>query len=172
MWCAECASVLQFCKGKGLDPGAGGRTITDDVACLDLKAPGLDHASADNLPFPDESFDYVFTCHLIEHMPDTHAAIMEWLRVVRPGGHVVMIVPNTLYTKGQNTDATPHYYEWSPREFIEHIAQARCAGLWITANGMRVGNSEIVHAGDAAPRWSFGVVLRKDDAAAAEETAA
>ena len=159
MWCTEVASMLRFCAGRGLDPGAGGRTVSPDVVCHDIAADGV---SAMALPYQDGEFDYVFTCHLIEHMQDTSATIREWLRVVRSGGHVIMIVPNTLYTKGQNTDATPHYHEWAPREFIEEICGEPCLKPWIDAIGMSVGGATIVHAGDAMPRWSFGVVLRKD----------
>jgi SAM-dependent methyltransferase len=40
------------------------------------------------------AFGLVFSCGLIEHFDDTRAAIMEHLRVVRPGGRLLLMVPN------------------------------------------------------------------------------
>lgn len=39
-------------------------------------------------------FDIVFSSGLIEHFDDTRAVIAEHLRVVKPGGRLVLIVPN------------------------------------------------------------------------------
>lgn len=166
MWSIECASVREFCVGKGLDPGAGGRTFSPEMVRMDVMANHCPQVrgSAMHLPFRDQSFDFVFTVHLIEHMPDPRAAIAEWMRVVRVGGHVVMIVPNTLYTLGQNTDATAHHNEWTPREFVEKVLlKSACAGSWFTArHALDWLPAKIVHCDQACPQWSFAVVLRKE----------
>lgn len=49
--------------------------------------------SATNLPFPNESFDFVFTCTVLHHLPpeDQAAATQEIARVVKDGGHVAII---------------------------------------------------------------------------------
>ena len=57
-------------------------------AMVDVVAPG------DNLPFSDESFDFVISSHVIEHFYDPIKAIQEWLRVIRRGGYVYMIIPD------------------------------------------------------------------------------
>ena len=166
MWLHECASVAQFCVGRGLDPGAGGRTLTPDVVRLDANAthrPAI-RGSAITLPFADNVFDYVFTCHLLEHMRDPRAALTEWLRVVRPGGHVACIMPNTLFTQGQNTDPTPHWHEWTPRDFlVEVLEENACPEYWFRyRNELAWVNATVVHFDEAQPHWSFGVVLEKD----------
>ncbi len=51
-------------------------------------------AWGDDLPFDDESLDYVVSSHVLEHFYDPIKAIREWLRVVRPGGYVYMVVPH------------------------------------------------------------------------------
>ncbi len=43
-------------------------------------------ADAENLPFPDESFDVVFSYGVLHHTPDTAKAIREVYRVLRTGG--------------------------------------------------------------------------------------
>ncbi len=43
-------------------------------------------ASGDDLPFPDASFDRVFSHALFEHLPEPEKAAAEIFRVLRPGG--------------------------------------------------------------------------------------
>jgi len=49
-------------------------------------------ASADNIPFSDNSFDGVWSFGLLHHLPDDTArrAVKEMMRVSRPGGYVVV----------------------------------------------------------------------------------
>ena len=54
---------------------------------VDIVAPG------DDLPFKDNTWDFVLASHVIEHFYDPISAIEEWLRVVKPGGFVFMVVP-------------------------------------------------------------------------------
>lgn len=49
---------------------------------------------ADVLPFPPSSFDYVCLCDVLEHVPDVHQALREAVRVLHPGGHGIVRVPN------------------------------------------------------------------------------
>jgi SAM-dependent methyltransferase len=47
------------------------------------------------LPFDDQSFDAVTMFDLIEHVPDDRAAMAEALRVLRPGGYLLVSTPHT-----------------------------------------------------------------------------
>jgi ubiquinone/menaquinone biosynthesis C-methylase UbiE len=51
---------------------------------------------AEELPFPDGSFDAVFCCAVIHHLSDKAKGVSEMVRVVKPGGKVVMCEPNPL----------------------------------------------------------------------------
>ncbi|HWF18609.1 MAG TPA: class I SAM-dependent methyltransferase [Verrucomicrobiae bacterium] len=55
---------------------------------VDIVAPG------DELPLPDESYDFVISSHVIEHFFDPIRAIKEWWRVIKPGGYIFIIAPH------------------------------------------------------------------------------
>lgn len=45
------------------------------------------------LPIPDASYDVVIASHVLEHLENAPDALKDWLRVVRPGGHLLIGVP-------------------------------------------------------------------------------
>jgi glycosyltransferase involved in cell wall biosynthesis/ubiquinone/menaquinone biosynthesis C-methylase UbiE len=57
---------------------------------------GLDgrfvHHDAETLPFPDNSFDVVYSNGVIHHTPNTTTAVREIHRVLRPGGRAIVMV--------------------------------------------------------------------------------
>lgn len=186
MWRVECASVERWClpEAHGLDPGCGERTLYPSTVRVDMRPEVQPQHVADAcaLPFGDGEFDYVFTCHLLEHMRDPWAALREWLRVVRVGGHVATVIPNTWFTKAQNTDPTPHYFEWTPPEFARDVLRLsptllRTTPWYRMADARpdapfeplvlppplldRTWYAQLVQFSEACPQWSFAVVLRK-----------
>jgi ubiquinone/menaquinone biosynthesis C-methylase UbiE len=46
----------------------------------------ITQASTDNLPFADNSFDFVFSIGVLHHIPDTRQAMLDCVKKVRPGG--------------------------------------------------------------------------------------
>ena len=51
----------------------------------------LQVAPAESLPFPDESFDAVTVAFGLRNLPDRQRGLREMCRVVRPGGHAVVL---------------------------------------------------------------------------------
>ena len=93
-----------------LDIGCGGGLLAErfsgtgaQVTGLDPSGPSLDAAReharqrhldieyrqglAEELPFPDASFDLVYCCDTLEHVTSTDRAVAEAVRVLKPGGY-------------------------------------------------------------------------------------
>lgn len=54
---------------------------------------------ADNLPFPDDSLDFIFSSHVFEHLANPIGHLSHWFNKLRPGGIVLAVVPDLAGTK-------------------------------------------------------------------------
>src|SRR5579875_610697 len=50
--------------------------------------------AADAVPYPDASFDGILLLDVLEHVPDERSVLAEVARLLRPGGRLVLSVPN------------------------------------------------------------------------------
>ena len=70
------------------------RSTAVDVAYSPHDVRGVDvFAPADDLPFDDETFDFVLCTEVLEHCPDPRAVMREIARVLRPGGYTFLTTP-------------------------------------------------------------------------------
>jgi SAM-dependent methyltransferase len=51
------------------------------------------YALAEDMPYPDAYFDAVVSCDVLEHVQGYDAAVQQILRVLKPGGHLILRVP-------------------------------------------------------------------------------
>ena len=65
-------------------------------------ATGVVQAIGEWLPFPDGSFDTVFSNEVIEHVIDDARYAAEMVRVTRPGGRILIFCPNRWYPVEQH----------------------------------------------------------------------
>ena len=83
--------------GKGIDIGCGSDPVTPDVRRFDMEDGDANFITR----YVHEDFDFVYSSHCLEHMHDAQAALLEWWKLVRVGGHLIFVVPDEdLYEKG------------------------------------------------------------------------
>jgi len=48
------------------------------------------------LPFPDEALDFIYSCHMLEHVHISEALVIlkEWHRVLSPSGYIRLTLPD------------------------------------------------------------------------------
>jgi 2-polyprenyl-3-methyl-5-hydroxy-6-metoxy-1,4-benzoquinol methylase len=73
----------------GVDP--------DPIAIKNAKSKGLIvyQGILTDQKFKNDSFDAIALSHVIEHVPDPLSLLKECERILKPGGHLVLITPNT-----------------------------------------------------------------------------
>jgi len=73
----------------------------------------FEKADAEQLPFPSHSFDLAISRHVLWTLPHPEAAIDEWIRVLRPGGRLVVVDgqfdPGFLIEPSQNARSSAEY---------------------------------------------------------------
>lgn len=60
-------------------------------------SPHILNAAGENLPLPKNSFDLALSHEVLEHVQDDRRAVREIVRVLRPGGRLVIFAPNRGY---------------------------------------------------------------------------
>lgn len=62
----------------------------------------------------DASYDFVHSSHCLEHMNDVSEAMKNWVRIVKPGGFLIITVPDEdLYENGQWPSRYNSDHKWS-----------------------------------------------------------
>ncbi len=63
---------------------------------------------------PDASFDFVHSSHCLEHLDDPLEALRNWLRVVVPGGYLIVTVPDEdMYEQGVFPSTFNTEHKWT-----------------------------------------------------------
>jgi ubiquinone/menaquinone biosynthesis C-methylase UbiE len=103
----------------GAEPGGEGFNQGFIASRKLLAANGIDpervvDSVGESLPFPDASFDIVYSANVLEHTEDPERVLSEALRVLRPGGLLHMEMPNFLsYFEGHYMVVQPPIV-WNP----------------------------------------------------------
>lgn len=79
-------------KGRGIDVGCGQDKIPfDECEPFDQEDGDANELSA---YFPDNTFDYLHSSQSLEHMHDPRKALKDWIKIVKPGGHLIVTIPS------------------------------------------------------------------------------
>lgn len=109
--------VAKYCKGQGLDLGCGNILVSPNAIGVDFEKSAdvatviLDLSKPHALKmFADKSMDFVFSSHFLEDLKDTKGTLREWCRVIKPGGYLVLYVPDkSIYPHVGQPGASPYH---------------------------------------------------------------
>jgi len=114
------------------------RQFSDDVHGVDIDPakvreasatlPNIREAPAEHLPYPDATFDVLLLHEVLEHVNDDRAAVREAHRVLKPGGRMVVFVPNRLYpfeTHGIYWRGTYHFGNYLLVNYLPDFLRAK-----------------------------------------------
>lgn len=83
-------------------------------------------------------YDFLLSCHNLEHVANPFKAVKEWKRVLKPGGLLVLVLPNKEYTFDINRSYTP----------IEHL---------VMDYEQNVDEKDTTHFEEIVSSWEPGV---------------
>jgi ubiquinone/menaquinone biosynthesis C-methylase UbiE len=96
--CGMGTDLLQFARGGARVTGLDYTPRSIEITRRRFEVYGMPGrfvlGDAENLAFPDESFDVVYSNGVLHHTPDTQRAIDEVYRVLRPGGVAKVMLYN------------------------------------------------------------------------------
>ncbi len=82
------------------------------------------YGDASRLPIQAGSIDKLAAQHLIEHFRDTQQVLLEWNRVLRAGGKLVLVTPNLLFPHQHWFDDPTHEHIFTIDELAKCVEQA------------------------------------------------
>jgi SAM-dependent methyltransferase len=106
--------AMQFCKGRGLDVGAGKWPLPGAIP-VDIKDGG------DAMELPHGQFDYVFSSHCLEHLANPVAALEHWRSRLRPGGVLFLYLPSPEMRYWRPEHCRKHLHMWHPQDMAQMV---------------------------------------------------
>lgn len=117
--------MSRYFVGYGLDVGAG----EDGLGRWKFAFPlmrRVDHydksdGDAQTLgTIGDNQYDFLHASHILEHVNNTFTAMLNWIRVVRPGGYLIITLPDfQMYERGQ----WPSRFSWEHKHRFSMFAK-------------------------------------------------
>lgn len=108
----------KYCNGKGIDIGTSSSVLENlwwHPLNLDCEAyekgmgPHKDavpeHMRGDATfmrEIGDETYDWVYSSHCLEHIEDHELALKNWMRILKPGGYLIVYIPHVDYYERKN----------------------------------------------------------------------
>ena len=125
----EFNQVISYAKGTGIDIGCGLNKVHSSAIGIDSQLSDKDfgypfganircEVNDEYLPLPwfsDQSLDFVFASHSLEHFRDPQKWIAEVMRVLKPHAYLILILPDMNFypktgSKEANQDHQIDYY--------------------------------------------------------------
>lgn len=111
-------NVLDLGAGAGIVAAMNFRGEARKICGIDLDSrvienPFLDEGrvcDADSIPYPNDSFDLIFSDNVFEHLERPELVLREAARVLKPGGRLLFKTPNRRHYMPLIARMTPHRF--------------------------------------------------------------
>lgn len=136
--------------GITYDLGCGKHKTIITAIGVDIESGTDIQASIDELPMvQDEVADMIISRHSLEHMKDTVKTLNEWRRILKPGGKIIIILPDheVIDTLNPTLSHGKHFHAFTRDSFRKVVE---------TVPELYIEKLETV-----VPGWSFGGIIRK-----------
>jgi SAM-dependent methyltransferase len=121
----------KYMTGVGIELAPKGyeediETILPTAIPVDLDTPGY---NGYELPVSDESQDYIYASHVLEHIDDYQRAIRAWHKALKVGGHIILYLPHRdLYEKKLQIPVSLHNPDhrrgYTPASILREIEES------------------------------------------------
>ncbi|MEJ2673500.1 MAG: class I SAM-dependent methyltransferase [Deltaproteobacteria bacterium] len=110
-----------------------------------------------NYPVQDDFFDIIFCNHVVEHIPEDHLALQTMHRILKPGGLLVLGVPN----EGAWWWQLAYRLQPGTLRTTDHVQFYTAAGIGRKLEDQEFKLLETVHLGWGPPHWGLDQALRQ-----------
>lgn len=102
--------ALQYCKGTGIDIGAGAWPLEGAKAIENISEENAYKLSK----IADASLDFVFSSHCLEHLDCWPDALKLWIQKLKPGGVLFLYLPHESMAMWRPGEVFGLQHVWSP----------------------------------------------------------
>lgn len=158
--------VLPYLGTHVVDVGCSDCKIIPEAIGVDgRKLPGVDIVTDDvyhlSRIIPPESCTAIFSSHLLEHLVDDTAALTEWAKLIKPGGYLILYLPDADFYNNENNEEHARSYRF--KDFMLYFRRVFCGDLK-DFNGKKIKQIFIVeeaglHTGE--DKYSFYCIAKK-----------
>jgi SAM-dependent methyltransferase len=163
-------NVMKYITGQIIDIACGNEKITPEAVGVDGRdLPGVDIVTDDLITLWDtqlygeraRNYDTVFSSHFLEHVPDPYHYIMSWQNCLKPGGHLVLYLPDGDHYNNRENEEHMQDMKYAP--FLFWFRRSFCGeGKDFRGNHFPKVFDLVEHGMDVGEqRYSFYIVSRK-----------
>jgi SAM-dependent methyltransferase len=87
-------------------------------------SPHIINAAGEFVPLPLSTFDLILSHEVLEHVQDDRAAVCEMIRTLKPGGRVLLFVPNRGYPFETHGIYWNGKYHFGNKLFVNYLPRA------------------------------------------------
>jgi ADP-heptose:LPS heptosyltransferase len=177
--------IVPYTRGRGLDLGCGMYKCfphfigVDNYKQWGKLSPADEYGLKMNVdircdceklePFANQSMDFVFSSHLLEHVEDPQAVLAEWWRVIKHNGYLVLYLPHAdFYPNVGEEGANPdHKHDFKPQDIIQMMKEVGYWDLVRSENRSQPDDNEYsflqVYQKSSDKEWIYSASLEKEE---------